>query len=232
MLYPPDRDSNSRFSSGPGGLDVRYIDSISYADGLALQKELHAKRVNEEIRDTLLLLQHEHVFTLGRRGSASDILISDEECKNQGIDVFSIERGGETTYHGPGQLVGYLIINLYKQERRIKEFMWTLEEVLIQTCSDFGIQAERDEKHPGVWVGNKKIAAIGISIKNKVSMHGFAFNITTDLSFFNKIIPCGITDKGVCSLESLLNKQVDFNETRNIVEGHFRRLFMYNRESL
>jgi len=178
---------------------------IGYNDALALQLELLGKRVRGETGDVIILLEHNPVITLGKRGVASDILVSRDVLQKNGIEVVETNRGGETTYHGPGQLVGYLIFDLRGHGGDIRRFVRNLEEVFIRLLEkEYGVEAGRDPVHTGVWVKDEKITAIGIALKQHVTMHGFAFNVTTDLDRFRLIIPCGIRDKGVTSLEKVL----------------------------
>jgi len=209
-------------------LDVRDLGKIDYESALALQLELVAKRQQEEIPDTLLLLEHPPVITLGKSASESDILAPQSTLEAAGATVHRITRGGETTYHGPGQLVGYLIINLYEHQRSLKRFVRNLEQVFINLLEEeYGIQAGRDEEHRGVWVGTEKITAIGIAISHGVTMHGFAFNVNTDLSHFQWIIPCGITDRGQTSVASLLDRPVEMPVIKEQLSRHFKRQFGY-----
>jgi lipoyl(octanoyl) transferase len=191
-------------------LNCRRLGTIDYLSGLNLQEKLHASRRDEQIGDTALFLEHSHVITLGRRGNQDDILVSVAELQRQGVEVFHSTRGGQVTYHGPGQLVVYLIFHLYEAQRELRQFVENLEQALIDCLlGSFGLQAHIDPQHPGVWVGDKKIAALGISVKNRVTMHGMALNVNTDLDKFRNIIPCGISDKGVTSIAELLGQPVD-----------------------
>lgn len=177
---------------------------IAYQPALALQEELHQCRKKELIGDTALFLEHTRVYTLGRRGENSDILFNEKEIQDRGIEIYRSNRGGQVTYHGPGQLVVYLIVNLYNAQRELRLFVESIEQCLISwLAKSHGIVAEIDPAHPGVWVADRKIAALGITVKDKVTMHGLAVNITTDLSLFSGIVPCGIHDRGVTSLAEL-----------------------------
>lgn len=178
---------------------------MEYGDALELQYELLGKRIRGGIGDTLILLEHPPVITLGKRGRRSDILAPEDLLAREGISVVETNRGGETTYHGPGQLVGYLIYDLRGHGGDIRQFVRNLEEVFIRLLWDeYNIEAGRDPGHTGVWVGQEKITAIGIAIRQHITMHGFAFNVTTNLNHFSLIIPCGIRDKGVTSLKKLI----------------------------
>jgi lipoyl(octanoyl) transferase len=207
-----------RGTLGQGGqLAVRDLGRIGYGEALSLQHHMVAQRQAGEIPDTLLLLEHPPVITMGRSATDADILASDETLRNAGATVERIERGGETTYHGPGQLVGYLIFDLRKHLRSLKRFIYLVEEVFILVLRDhYGIDADRDMEHRGVWVGREKITAVGIAVQQKVTFHGFAFNVNTDLSHFDWIVPCGITDRSQTSLQKLTGTMQDMD----VVQGH------------
>ncbi len=186
---------------------------IDYTDALEIQRKLIKLRQDGKIKDTMLLLEHPPVITLGRRALEANILMPKEFFKTRGIDICEIERGGDVTYHGPGQLVGYPILNLNDYGRDVRQFVSNIEEIFIRLLSsEYGIDAGRNLEHTGVWVGDEKITAIGFAVKKWVTMHGFAFNVNTDMSHFNWIVPCGIKDKGVTSLQSLVDKNIDMNE--------------------
>ena len=202
---------------------------VPYGEALAYQKELLTKRQNEEINDTLILLEHPPVITKGKRTAEGDILLPEKTLKKQGIGIFEIDRGGEATYHGPGQIVGYLIFNLYEKQRQLKQFVSNVEEVFIRLLKDeYAITADRDLKHRGVWVGDNKITAIGISIHHAVTMHGFAFNVNTNLDHFNWIIPCGITDRGVTSIKKLTGKPQDMEKLKELTGKYLVQVFGYD----
>jgi lipoyl(octanoyl) transferase len=186
-------------------LDVRRLGLIPYGDALALQRSLVAERQAGRVDDLLLLVEHPAVLTLGVRGDGgrAHILLTDDALAARGVEVFEAGRGGDVTYHGPGQLVGYPIIDLNPDRRDVHRYVRDLEEVLIRVAGDYGIEATRVPGLTGVWVGRDKLAAIGVRISRWVSSHGFAFNVTTNLDDFNLIIPCGIADRGVTSLARL-----------------------------
>ena len=189
-------------------LDVRRLGRIAYADALALQRQLVEERRAGRIDDVLLLVEHPHVLTLGVKGDGgrSHILADAEALAAKGVEVHETGRGGDITYHGPGQVVGYPILDLKPDRCDVHRYVRDLEEVLIRTAADFGITAGRVEGLTGVWAGldrRSKLAAIGVRISRWVTSHGFAFNVSTDLSFFDLIVPCGIADRGVTSLEAL-----------------------------
>jgi lipoyl(octanoyl) transferase len=204
---------------------VRQLGLVSYSDGLRLQRELVAQRKVGSGPDTLLLLEHPHVYTLGRNAKKENILISAEQLAARGAQVFEIDRGGDVTYHGPGQLVGYPILDLAQHRRDIAWYMRGLEEVLIEVAAEYGIQAGRLAGAPGVWVGSNKLAAMGVHISRWVTSHGFAFNVNTDLRYFDGIIPCGLPDKGVTSLQKLLGRRVEMGEVGEKVVRQFGRVF-------
>jgi len=203
------------------------LGEVEYQEALFIQERIWALRVEKKIGDTLLLLEHPPVITIGRRGSKKNILVSDEFLKKMDVKVFEVSRGGDVTYHGPGQLVGYPIFDLALTDRDIKKFVYLLEEVFIRLLKDqFGKEAHRDEnKYTGVWVGNDKIVAIGIAVKKWVTMHGFAFNVNTNLEHFSWIVPCGLKDRGVTSLERLIGSTIRFEDVVDKVQTYFGKVF-------
>jgi len=204
---------------------VEQLGLVEYAEGLRLQREKVAARKAGAIPDTLLLLEHPHVFTLGRNGKREHLLISNERVAALGAQVFETDRGGDITYHGPGQLVGYPIFDLTQHRRDIAWYMRTLEEVFIRVAADFGVAAGRLAGAPGVWVGNEKLVAMGVHVSRWVTSHGFAFNVNTDLRYFECIVPCGLRDKGVTSLAELLGRRIEMEEVIERVVDHFGRAF-------
>ncbi|MBI4596399.1 MAG: lipoyl(octanoyl) transferase LipB, partial [Candidatus Tectomicrobia bacterium] len=176
-------------------LRVLTFDLMDYGEALRLQEELHQKRVGVESENTLLLLEHPPVLTLGSSGKMENILLPMKQLEQAGIAVYKIGRGGDITYHGPGQLVGYPIIDLKERGRDISRYIRELEEVIIQVLKEYGLIGERIDGLRGVWVNQEKICAVGVQVRRWVTMHGFAFNVNTELSHFNYIIPCGIRDK-------------------------------------
>lgn len=192
-----------------------------------LQHQIHRMRVNSQINDVLILLQHNHVYTLGKVAKKNHLLLDEKLLIEQGIDLFEIDRGGDITYHGPGQIVGYPIIKLNKLYEDVHRYLRELEEVIIRVLNEYNVRAYRIPEYTGVWVNDEKISAIGIKISRWVTMHGFAFNINTDLEFFDKIIPCGIFDKGITSLKKILGKNVDLDEVENFLIKHFVDVFKY-----
>ena len=209
---------------------------VPYAEAWAWQNELAEARGRGESGDRLLLLQHPHTYTLGTAGHEENLLLSAEEIARRGIDVFHVDRGGDITYHGPGQLVGYPIIQLPRASETLRTdvigYMRKLEMVVIHTLADYGIASKPIPGLTGVWVdtpqGEAKICAIGVRINVRaVTKHGFALNLNTDLSYFDGIIPCGILDKGVTSLAALLGAPIDEAEAAQRVVRHFGDLFGY-----
>ncbi len=200
---------------------------MPYADALLLQRALVEDRRAGRIGDVLLLVEHPHVLTLGVRGDGgrSHILITDQALAARGIDVLETGRGGDVTYHGPGQIVGYPIIDLKPDRQDVHRYVRDLEEVLIRTSADYGVSAGRVEGLTGVWVGPEKLAAIGVRIARWVTSHGFAFNVTTDLEYFSLIVPCGIADRGVTSLDRLLGRAVDRREVEDRIVSRFCDVF-------
>jgi len=209
-------------------LNIIDLNFLPYEKCWNFQKELVEKRLADEIPDTLILVEHPHVYTVGISGGEGDFLTSKEELKRKGIDIFKIERGGKTTYHGPGQLVGYPLINLKYLKLGPASYVRLLEESIIAALLNFDIHAGRIDKLTGVWVGNEKIAAIGVKIKKWVTMHGLALNVNTDLNYFSNIIPCGIRQKGIISMEKILNKKVSIEEVKKAFIINFRKVFNYN----
>ena len=206
-------------------LHVEQLGLVDYASALELQREKVAQRKAGAIPDTLLLLEHPHVYTLGRNARPENMLVSAEFLASRGAQVFQTDRGGDVTYHGPGQLVGYPILDLTQHRRDISWYMRSLEEVFIRTAHDFGIEAGRSPGAAGVWVGNDKLAAMGVHLSRWVTSHGFALNVNTDLSYFEWIVPCGLRDKGVTSLAKLLGHPVEMEEVAERVVEHFGAVF-------
>jgi len=174
---------------------------IEYGMAWDWQKKIHSLRLVSKTSDTLILLEHPHVYTIGRHGNRENILYDEEMLKKKGVSVYPVDRGGDVTYHGPGQLVGYPIFNYRQLGFSTRVFVRTVEEVIIQFLKDFGLNPYRDPRYPGVWIGADKICAVGLRVMHDVSMHGFALNIKPDLSLFTGIIACGIQGRGVTSLE-------------------------------
>mgnify|MGYP006153807915 FL=1 len=201
---------------------VQNIGRKSYKAVWDLQKEMQQQRINGNIEDTLILVEHDPVYTLGKNANEDHLL----QSRDQSVDVFNIERGGDITFHGPGQLVGYPILDLSNYKKSVSWYMRTLEQVLIDTLIEFKIIAQRNDGLTGVWVGDEKIAALGVRISRWVTMHGFALNVNPDLSFYDGIIPCGIFDHGVTSMEQLLGETQNNDNVKNMVIKKFNKYFI------
>ena len=206
-------------------LTVRRLGRVPYGQGLEMQERLVAERQKGAIPDRLLLLEHDPVFTLGRNARAENVLFPAERLRERGFEVYDTGRGGDVTYHGPGQVVGYPILDLSPDRRDVHRYVRDLEEVMIRTCASYGIEAGRVDGLTGTWVGREKIGAIGVRISRWVTSHGFAFNVSTDLAAFDLIVPCGIRDKGVSSLERLLGRRVPLPEVMDRLTAHFAAVF-------
>jgi lipoyl(octanoyl) transferase len=208
-------------------VEVRRLGRVPYADGLALQRKLVEERQAGRIGDQLLLVEHPHVLTLGVRGDGgrSHILAPPDVLAERSVDVFETGRGGDITYHGPGQLVGYPILDLKPDRQDVHRYVRDLEEVLIRVAADYKIEAIRVPGLTGVWVGRSKLAAIGVRIARWVTSHGFALNVTTDLDYFSLIVPCGVSDRGVTSLAALLGREVPREDVEDRVVRHFGDVF-------
>jgi lipoate-protein ligase B len=194
---------------------------------LALQETLHARRAAGEIPDTLLLLEHRPVYTLGRSASADHVLYSEAGLRAAGIERVETSRGGDVTYHGPGQLVGYPIVHLGEAGLRVLEYVDALEETLIRAVAAFGVAAGRDARNRGVWAGNDKLAALGIRVSRQVAMHGFALNVAPRLDDYRGIVACGLKDAGVTSMARLLGYAPPLPAVKARVERSFREVFGY-----
>ncbi len=201
------------------------LGTIDYAKAWNLQHQLWLKRVEEKVPDLLLILEHSHVMTLGRRGNISHLLVSPDVLEAMKIPIFHTERGGEVTYHGPGQLVVYPIFNLKDYGYRLIQYVSQLEEVILYVLKDFGIEGRRDSSNRGVWVDGDKIASIGVAIKRWVSCHGLALNYATDLKYFSLIDPCGLKGKKMTSMERILGKKVLRDQLAERVYFHFKKIF-------
>ncbi|MHB1404338.1 MAG: lipoyl(octanoyl) transferase LipB [Desulfitobacteriaceae bacterium] len=205
--------------------EIKEPGTVSYADGLALQAQCAARVKQGELAGALILLQHTPVYTVGRAGAWENILISPDQLKQKGIDVQETNRGGNVTYHGPGQIVGYPILNLALWEKDVHAYMRNLEEVMIRTLKNLGVEAGRKPEYPGVWVGNRKIAAVGVAVKNWVTMHGFSFQITKEsLANFCYINPCGITEYDVVALEEFI-VDITVDEVAILLKRAFTSVF-------
>jgi lipoyl(octanoyl) transferase len=209
----------------PRPLDVRRLGRVPYASGLELQERLVGERQAGRIPDTLLLLEHDPVFTLGRNARREHVLFPEGELRARGFEVFEAGRGGDVTYHGPGQIVGYPILDLAPDRCDVHRYVRDLEEVLIRTCVDHGVAGGRVAGMTGAWVGGAKIAAIGVRIARWVTSHGFAFNVGGDLTPFGLIVPCGLRGRAVTSLERLLGRAVDREAVMDRLASHLAAVF-------
>ena len=207
--------------------DLSFLDlgKIEYSRGLSKQKELWQKRVKEEIPDTLIIAEHPAVFTIGKHGKEDNLLMPFSLLKEKNIGLFRIERGGDITFHGPGQIVGYPIFKIKQPLAGVKRFVIDLEQILINTLSQFGISASIKTGNIGVWVKCEKIASLGIAIARRVSFHGFALNVSTDLSYFDMINPCGNKQIKMTSMEKVLLKNVSLEQVKIEIERQFIKYF-------
>ncbi|MPW26533.1 lipoyl(octanoyl) transferase LipB [Alkalibaculum sp. M08DMB] len=208
-------------------LNICDLGKMEYTETLKIQETLLYLRQREMIEDTLLLVEHPSVLTIGRSSKECNVLIPKQQLENYGVKIYEVNRGGDITYHGPGQIVGYPILNLNNHGKDIRLFLENIENVIIRLLHDeYGIKAHRgDKKYTGIWVGEEKITAIGISIKRWVTMHGFAFNVNTNLDHFKWIIPCGISEKGVTSLQKLTKKKQDLEKINIFIARYFCEVF-------
>ena len=208
-------------------LEVRRLGTVPYAEALQLQKDLVEERRVGRVPDLLILLQHPRVITLGVKGDGgrSNVLATDERLAELGIEISETGRGGDVTYHGPGQIVGYPILDLKPDRCDVHRYVRDLEEVMIRVCADYGVSAGRISGLTGAWIGNEKVGAIGVRISRWITSHGFAFNVNTDLADFQLIVPCGITDHGVTSLEKATGRTRLIAEVEDRVVDHFAAVF-------
>ncbi|MGE0103002.1 MAG: lipoyl(octanoyl) transferase LipB [Blastocatellales bacterium] len=205
--------------------EAQFLGNIPYGEAHRLQERLVELRKRDEIPDRLLLLEHPHVITLGRAAETANVLADARIREELGVELFETGRGGDVTYHGPGQLVGYPIIHLAPDRCDVRRYVRDLEEVMIRVAAEYGIRAGRIDGLTGIWVGDEKLGAIGVRISRWVTMHGFAFNVNTDLDYFQLIVPCGIRDHGVTSLERLLGRRIDLLEVANRMQNQFGQVF-------
>lgn len=198
---------------------------MDYEKAWNLQHQLWSRRVEEELPDLLLILEHPHVITLGRRGNRTHLKASSEILETMKIPIFHVERGGDITYHGPGQMVVYPILNLKDYGYRLVRFVDQLEQVIFDVLRDFGIEGEKDPSNRGVWARGSKIASIGVAIKRWVSFHGFALNYETDLKYFDLMDPCGLVGEKMTSMASILGREVSRKEVAERIVFHFGEVF-------
>jgi lipoyl(octanoyl) transferase len=208
-------------------LEVRRLGVVPYGEALAMQRALVEDRKAGRVPDLLLLLQHPPVITLGVRGDGgrSHVIATDERLRALGIDICEAGRGGDVTYHGPGQIVGYPILDLKPDRQDVHVYVRDVEEVMIRTCADYRLTAGRVTGMTGTWIGPEKIGAIGVRISRWVTSHGFAFNVSTNLDHFKLIVPCGIADRGVTSLEQATGQTIAIDEVEDVLVRHFCAVF-------
>ena len=204
-------------------MNILDLGRMSYNSAWDIQKEYHKKVVSGKEPDTLIIVEHEPVYTLGKNANDSHLL----QSASEEIQVFRIERGGDITFHGPGQIVVYPILDLNRFVKSVSWYMRTLEKIIIDTLSDFEIKAELKDGLTGVWVGDEKIGAQGVRISRWVTMHGLALNVNTDLRYFDGIIPCGIFDYGVTSMEKLMGSKQDINKVKNTIIKYFNNILSH-----
>ena len=201
---------------------------IDYKDAWDLQKSVHQLRVENKIDDVLFLLEHPHTYTLGKTADKENLVGDKKYLDENKISVYDIDRGGDITYHGPGQIVGYPIISLTNWKQDTHKYLRSIEEVIINVLKEYDLYGTRVDKFTGVWLEDRKICAIGIKVSRWITMHGFAFNVNTDLKLFSGIIPCGINDKDVTSLNRELNKEIVLTEVKEKIIHHFSTEFSYD----
>ncbi len=213
-------------------LQIKRLGNIEYATAWDIQRTTFNECLTGKAEDTLFLCEHSHTYTIGKNGvenADKNLLWNKEQLERQNISVFEIDRGGDITYHGPGQIVGYPILNLNNYYRDVHRYLRDIEEVIIRTLADFNISGHRIDKITGVWVdsprGPEKICAIGVKVTRWITMHGFALNVNSDLNYFGGIIPCGITDKGITSCKKILGQEISLTEVENSIIKHFGDVF-------
>lgn len=204
---------------------------LDYQRAWDLQKSLSSDRLRGVVKDTLILTEHPHTYTIGKAGHDENLVTDESLLNKKGIHVFRIDRGGDITYHGPGQVVGYPILDLHDYYLDVHRFLRDLEEVMIQTLAEFDIEGGRVDGLTGVWVNGAKVAAIGVKVSRWITMHGFAFNVNTDLSYFGNIIPCGISDRPITSMQKLLGQKLDYPHVQGTVATKFSEVFDIDFES-
>jgi len=206
-------------------MQVLDLGKKDYKEVWDLQKVAHQKRVDKKIPNTLILVEHNPVITMGKSGKQSNVLFPVGLLETKGVQYYEIERGGDVTYHGPGQLVGYPIFDVKDGLAGVKPFIRGIEEAIIATLNDFGIIGQRKEKMIGVWTEKGKICSIGVAVKRWVSFHGFALNVNTDLSYFDLIVPCGLKNVEMTSMQQILGKEISMQEVKKIVIRSFGNVF-------
>ena len=206
-------------------MQVANIGTKDYKEVWDLQKIVHQNRVEERIPNTLILVEHNPVITMGKSGNESNVLFPIDSLKEKGVQYYEIERGGDVTYHGPGQLVGYPIFNVKDGLAGIKPFIHGIEKAVIATLVDFGIRGYQKEQMIGVWTDMGKVCSIGVAVKRWVSFHGFALNVNTDLAYFDMIVPCGLKNVEMTSMQHILGSEVSMDEVRRSVAMSFGEVF-------
>jgi lipoyl(octanoyl) transferase len=209
---------------GASALDTIWLGRVDYKRAWDMQRETFLARLDGERNDSLLLLEHPHTYTLGKRSEPGDLVYDDAVRAAKGISVHEVDRGGRATYHGPGQLVGYPIMAL-GERYDVMRYLRKLEEVLIRAAADMGVEGHRDPDHTGVWVGRNKIGAIGVKITRGITMHGFAFNVDTDLTMFEGIVPCGLRDRGVTSVAAEAGWSPTVERAATVAAAHLADVF-------
>jgi len=209
-------------------LSVIDLHRQSYNPVWDFQRRLQQQRIAGEIPDTLIFVEHNPVYTIGKNGSDLHVIASEQFLRQRGIEVVHVDRGGDVTYHGPGQLVGYPIFDLHQHKQSVSFYMRQLEEVFIDALKHWNLEGRRAEDYTGVWIGDEKITALGVRISRWVTMHGFAFNVNTNLDHFEGIIPCGIFHRGVTSLEKQLGRPADMEEVKETVLNSFKKVFGFS----
>jgi lipoate-protein ligase B len=223
-MIVPHGHRGPRLRAGADALDTLWLGRLPYQRAWDLQRETFFSRLDGERHDTLLLLEHPHTYTLGKRSQPGDLVYNEQDRAAKGIAVYEVDRGGRATYHGPGQLVGYPIMAL-GERYDVMRYLRKLEDVLIRVAADMGVEAHRDPEHTGVWVGRNKIGAIGVKITRGITMHGFAFNVDTDLTMFEGIVPCGLRDRWVTSVAAEGGSAPTVERAATVAAAHLADVF-------
>ena len=206
-------------------LRASWLGTVGYGAALELQRSVLARRKSDEISDSLLLLEHPHVVTLGRRADDSHLVTDRDKLIAADVEIFETDRGGEATYHGPGQLVVYPIVNLRASKLSVVGYVGNLEEVMIRSVSDWGIAAQRKDKNRGIWVGRRKIGSVGVAVRRGVAFHGVSLNVNISLAPFQWMHPCGLKNVETTSMENELAKPLSLKQVRQTVQKHFMQIF-------
>lgn len=206
-------------------IQVRDLGTMAYGQALRIQQQAHEARKQVQGPDMLFLVEHLPVITTGRSAKQEHVLLDQVQLQQAGVELFDTGRGGDVTFHGPGQLVAYPIVDLHPDRCDVRRYVRDLEEVMIRVIADYGLRGERVAGLNGTWVQNRKIGAVGVRISRWVTMHGIALNVSTDLAYFDMIIPCGISDRAVTTLEKELGRKIDLAEVKNRFCTHFAEVF-------